>query len=166
MRATMAKADNFIWCTAGCGSGQIHDSDARHPIVTCLHCGQRSCFKHNVPWHEGLTCKEFDRLLADPVNFRMGWVNDDASEVHQRHQVDADLALARHLTVGYEAARLQREFEKRQREERKKSEEGAKRTRELALRKKKEEDRSAKTIGRTTRPCPGCGTSIERESGW
>lgn len=162
----MSQDENFIWCTAGCGSGQIHDSDARHPIVSCLYCGQRSCFQHNVPWHEGLTCKEYDRLLADPENFRSRWENDDASEVHRRHQVDSDRAVARGLVAGDEAAQQRRESKKRQSEDRKKLEEGAKRARELALKKKADDDRTARTIGRTTKPCPGCGTSIERESGW
>lgn len=166
MRAAMSQSDNFIWCTAGCGSGQIHDSDARHPIVTCLHCGERSCFRHNVPWHEGLTCKEYDRLIADPENFKSRWENDDASEVYRRHQIQSDRALARRLVAGDEAARQGRHFKRRQKEERKKLEEGAQRARELALKKKRDEDRSAMTIERIAKPCPGCGTSIERRSGW
>lgn len=162
----MSQADNFIWCTAGCGSGQIHDSDARHPIVTCLHCGQRSCFQHNVPWHEGLTCKEYDRLLADPENFRSRWENDDASEVGRRHQVEADRAVARGLVAGDEAALQRRMFKRRQREDKRKLEEAATRAREVAIKKKRDEERSVRTIGRTTKPCPGCGTSIEKGAGW
>lgn len=162
----MSQADNFVWCTASCGSGQIHESGAQHPIVTCLHCSQRSCFQHGVPWHEGLTCREYDRLLDDPENFRSRWESDVATEVSQRRQVDSDRAVARRMAAGDEAVRRRREFRRRQREDRKRLEEAAARTREMAIRRKREEERSARTIGRTTRPCPGCGSSIEKDDGW
>lgn len=162
----MSQADNFIWCTAGCGSGQIHDSDSSHPIVICLHCGRRSCFQHQVPWHESLTCKEYDRLIADPENFKSRSENDDASEVNRRNQIHSDRAIARGLVAGDQAARQRREFMKRNTGERKKLEAAAEKARELALKKKKDEAKSARMIARTTKPCPGCGTPIEMRSGW
>lgn len=30
------------------------------PIVTCVGCGNKSCYIHNVAWHEGMTCDEYD----------------------------------------------------------------------------------------------------------
>ncbi|SPO03343.1 uncharacterized protein DNG_06025 [Cephalotrichum gorgonifer] len=165
LRAAMSQAENFVWCTAGCGSGQIHESSTRHPIVTCLHCGHRSCFQHGVAWHEALTCKEYDRLLADPENFRSRWENDDASEVHQRHQVDADGAVARGLVAGEETARWRRHFKRKQAEDRRRLEAAAARAREAAIKRKKDEERTAMTIGRTTKACPGCGSSIEKKGG-
>lgn len=62
---------NFIQCTAvDCMAGQIHDGGADHPIVTCFDCGRKSCFLHRVPWHDELTCTEYDERQKDPVNFR------------------------------------------------------------------------------------------------
>ncbi|KAJ6441863.1 Hsp70 family chaperone [Purpureocillium lavendulum] len=68
-RAALAEADDFVWCTAGCGSGQMRGGDADWDgpltMMTCRRCGRRSCFAHEVPWHEGLTCREYDQVLAD-----------------------------------------------------------------------------------------------------
>ncbi|KAJ1301940.1 hypothetical protein OPQ81_000779 [Rhizoctonia solani] len=49
---------NFRWCTnAACGRGQIHPEGAS--IVVCDYCATLSCFLHQVPWHEGLTCEQY-----------------------------------------------------------------------------------------------------------
>ncbi|CAG8662918.1 28071_t:CDS:2 [Dentiscutata erythropus] len=29
--------------------------------MTCPKCGSKACFTHDVPWHEGLTCSEYDQ---------------------------------------------------------------------------------------------------------
>ena len=47
-----------IWWQALC------DLDA-YPIVQCSWCYKKSCFTHQLPWHEGLTCSEFDSLHPD-----------------------------------------------------------------------------------------------------
>ena len=44
-----------------CHSGQLHASGSAEPIVTCNDCGFRSCYNHRMPWHEGMTCLEYDR---------------------------------------------------------------------------------------------------------
>ena len=28
--------------------------------MTCRGCGQKSCYTHDIPWHKGLTCSEYD----------------------------------------------------------------------------------------------------------
>jgi hypothetical protein len=33
------------------------------PIVTCHACGLKQCFKHKAPWHEGLTCQQWDEKV-------------------------------------------------------------------------------------------------------
>ncbi|KAK4238357.1 hypothetical protein C8A03DRAFT_33599 [Achaetomium macrosporum] len=69
-RAALSSSPTFLWCTAGCGYGQVHEGGVEQPIVTCRVCSCRSCFHHKVAWHETLTCEEYDALMADPVNFR------------------------------------------------------------------------------------------------
>ncbi|ESZ91602.1 hypothetical protein SBOR_8001 [Sclerotinia borealis F-4128] len=44
-----------------CESGQIHTGQEQ-PMMTCTACGFKTCFIHKLPWHEDLTCAEFDIL--------------------------------------------------------------------------------------------------------
>ncbi|KAH6631393.1 hypothetical protein F5144DRAFT_510880 [Chaetomium tenue] len=55
---------NFVWCAAGCGNGQIHDSGATRPIVKCFSCAKNTCFVCRVPWHSGMTCREWSLSMA------------------------------------------------------------------------------------------------------
>lgn len=51
----------FRWCPQpGCPGGQIQAHGDAEPIVTCNHCRQRFCFTHRIPWHTGLTCRQYD----------------------------------------------------------------------------------------------------------
>ncbi|RMJ14928.1 hypothetical protein CDV36_005386 [Fusarium kuroshium] len=164
LRAAMSEAENFIWCTSGCGSGQIHDSGSEQPIVTCLHCGHRSCFHHNVAWHQTLSCDEYDQLLADPENFRSNLEieNEKWSEA-QRAQLEADRAMAQGLLAEDQAER--RRQEERERKEREQAQKAAKLARQIAARRKREEEQSRATVNQTTKPCPGCGWAIEKNKG-
>ena len=81
---------NFIWCR-NCDFGQLHESGSAQPIIRCLNCGFRSCFRHSVPWHERLTCEEYDEMLRDPDGFRSAVDKDDeASEEVARLQYEED----------------------------------------------------------------------------
>ncbi|KAL2265816.1 hypothetical protein VTJ83DRAFT_6916 [Remersonia thermophila] len=172
-RAALSAAPNFIWCTAGCGMGQVHEGGAEQPIVTCLQCGQRSCFHHKVAWHQTMKCDEYDAFLADPDNFR-SWFDTANEEAERavRAQIEADRALAQSLLEEEQRAEAERvaaleraareEREKREREER---ETQQKHLKELAKRKKKEEEASEKTVKKTTKPCPGCKAPIEKNNG-
>ena len=61
LRMLLSTMDSFKWClSTSCESGQFHDP-ADGPIVTCVSCGFRSCAEHDLPWHEGQTCDEYDR---------------------------------------------------------------------------------------------------------
>jgi hypothetical protein len=52
---------NFTPCLGpGCGSGQIHADGHGQPIMTCTTCNFKTCFTHQVKWHSGMTCAEFD----------------------------------------------------------------------------------------------------------
>ena len=43
-----------------CPAGQLHDGGSDYPVMTCHACQQKSCFTHDVPWHSGLTCEQYD----------------------------------------------------------------------------------------------------------
>ncbi|KAH0439626.1 ring finger domain-containing protein [Colletotrichum camelliae] len=164
LRAAMAEAENFIWCTANCGSGQLHDTGTEQPIVSCLHCGQRSCFTHNVAWHENLTCEEYDSLLRDPENFRSRIeMEHEQMDTAKRIQEDADRAMAQGL-MAEQQAEIQ-EQEAREQAERERALRATALARKVAARRKEEEDQSKVTVSRTTKPCPGCGWAIEKNAG-
>ncbi|KAF6833719.1 ring finger domain-containing protein [Colletotrichum musicola] len=164
LRAAMAEAENFIWCTSNCGSGQLHISGGDQPIVTCLHCGQRSCFTHNVAWHENLTCEDYDSLLRDPENFRSRIeMEHDELDTARRAQEDADRAMAQGL-MAEQQADLQRR-EARERAERERVQKAVALARTVAARRKAEEQKSQATLSQTTKACPGCGWAIERSAG-
>lgn len=58
-RAVVSAITNFRWCLSPhCQSGQIHESE--DPIFFCADCGFRHCAYHEVPWHDGETCQEYD----------------------------------------------------------------------------------------------------------
>jgi len=60
-RRALGQAVDFWWCTApGCGNGQEHVDGENAPMFQCAACGHQSCIKHNVPWHEGQSCTEYD----------------------------------------------------------------------------------------------------------
>lgn len=61
----------FVWCASpACYSGQLHPNGDAQPMVTCIRCGERTCFTHSTMWHEGQSCKQYDRSrpLKDMVN--------------------------------------------------------------------------------------------------
>lgn len=59
-RAALESVPNFRWClSTSCESGQVHD-----PACTkfkCTACKAKHCVLHNVPWHSGESCEEYDR---------------------------------------------------------------------------------------------------------
>ncbi|KAJ8107199.1 hypothetical protein OPT61_g9031 [Boeremia exigua] len=61
MRAFLSADPNFRYCLAeGCNSGQIHDAEAENNIFRCNACGFRVCTVHDVPFHTGKTCAQYD----------------------------------------------------------------------------------------------------------
>ncbi|OAQ73184.2 ring finger domain-containing protein [Pochonia chlamydosporia 170] len=149
MRAAMSQSPNFIWCTSPCGSGQIHDPSS--PLVTCLHCGHKSCFTHQISWHENLTCAQYDSLLADPESFEIS--NDDATR-----------ALVRD-TLAHDKTESEKR-EARQSEEVERVRKAADMARKIIARRRKEDERSLEVVRKVAKPCPGCGWAIQKFDGW
>ncbi|KAH7224894.1 hypothetical protein BKA60DRAFT_450544 [Fusarium oxysporum] len=118
LRAAVEEDENFFWCTSDCGSGQIHDSGSAQPIVVCIKCSHRSCFRHGVNWHEDLSCEEYDRLQEDP-DFRghLELENERWSKAQaaQAAQEEADRDLARRF-VAKERAEIERQEAQDQKE--------------------------------------------------
>jgi len=69
LRRLLQSYDDFRWCKrAECGTGQIHASGAAAPVMTCSECRFKSCFTHDVPWHDGVTCNDFTVMLLNNVD--------------------------------------------------------------------------------------------------
>ncbi|KAK4097684.1 hypothetical protein N658DRAFT_569186 [Parathielavia hyrcaniae] len=64
LQRLMQEEENFVWCAAGCGSGQIHEGGSDQPIVKCAGCGSKTCFSCKVPWHVDVTCAEWASFMA------------------------------------------------------------------------------------------------------
>jgi IBR domain, a half RING-finger domain len=60
----MSQLPGFCYCQQpSCGAGQIHDDQHEQPIITCIGCGNKTCFTHQTQWHEGRTCTQYDAEL-------------------------------------------------------------------------------------------------------
>lgn len=58
-RTDASTDDRWRWCLAsGCGHGSLQDG--RNEMIRCRKCDCKMCFKHQVPWHKGYTCQEYD----------------------------------------------------------------------------------------------------------
>ncbi|KNC77582.1 hypothetical protein SARC_09957 [Sphaeroforma arctica JP610] len=49
----------LFWIQPECGSGQIQENSSG-PQMVCHECGFELCFTHDVPWHQDLTCEQYD----------------------------------------------------------------------------------------------------------
>ncbi|KAF7927515.1 uncharacterized protein EAE98_005897 [Botrytis deweyae] len=59
LREKASRPDTFVMCLGPkCGGGQIHEGP--EPLMICDHCKFKTCVKHQLPWHEGQSCDEFD----------------------------------------------------------------------------------------------------------
>ncbi|KAL8287973.1 hypothetical protein RB597_000186 [Gaeumannomyces tritici] len=138
-----AAAPGFRWCpAAGCGSGQAcgSGSGSGSGRAECVRCGAGFCVAHDVTWHEGLTCAEYDGLLADPD----GGGGGGGAREEEEEEEDEDTREGRERA---ERARLVHEARRR----------AAQRGRELRL--------TEATIFQTTKRCPGCRWPIEKNKG-
>jgi hypothetical protein len=71
LRRTLANTvPNFRWChNPRCKSGEEYPDPkskcSADALVTCSSCSAASCFTHDMPWHYGRSCAEFDRLVQN-----------------------------------------------------------------------------------------------------
>ncbi|PVI03416.1 hypothetical protein DM02DRAFT_625810 [Periconia macrospinosa] len=185
---------NLFRCPApNCGSAQIHDHPEgdgnESPIVRCVKCSGKFCFRHSVVWHETLTCEEYDEFLINPHGFRSAFEREnervererEIQEHRRREQEEKDAEYAQSLMEDEQREEAKRKAAaekkaRREREERarKKKEEELRLQRdrrrkmeEEAERKRKQEAANLKTIDETTKRCPNqsCGWPIEKNAG-
>lgn len=175
-RNAVGDDDNFVWCQR-CDFGQLHENGAQKPIICCLKCGFRSCFVHSMPWHEHLTCEEYDKMLKNPDEFPQGidgCVEPDNTKTLRVEEDEAHAMESRQHELQLEQERQeQRHAEKKgiakaeqeAEAEKKKSEQGRAKWRGELKKRQKEEQLSMATIQSTTKSCPGCQWPIEKNNG-
>ena len=59
----LMQSPNWRWCLSpGCGHGQIYLASQvlKSQMVECDKCKAHSCFRHQVKWHSGYTCENYD----------------------------------------------------------------------------------------------------------
>jgi hypothetical protein len=65
---SMSKNPNFRRCIrVSCDNGELHEDGDE--CIRCGACGFEMCYRHQLPWHNGSTCDEFDsqRDYGDPA---------------------------------------------------------------------------------------------------
>ncbi|PVF96660.1 hypothetical protein CPB86DRAFT_708674 [Serendipita vermifera] len=60
--STLEGQEGYIPClNPECRMGQIHTGEDDNPVVICHSCGAKQCWIHRIPWHEGYTCKQWNK---------------------------------------------------------------------------------------------------------
>jgi len=69
LQQAISKEPDFRWCkNPYCRSGQVHTGGDALTIMICQACGSKSCFTHDVLWHAGRTCAQYDGDLPRKDN--------------------------------------------------------------------------------------------------
>jgi hypothetical protein len=168
----------------GCESGQIHEDADAGPIMTCNHCGFKSCVIHQMPFHEGETCSQYDdrmnRMRAELQREQQGSLEPSeqssaAGMKRKRSYVESDNTEPREQQrfeqQRFEQQRLEEELrrmeewvqkEERRREEERLQQEERKRAREKLL-----EEMASKGALTGYLRCPGenCGYMVHKIAG-
>lgn len=79
LNTNLVMEPNFRRCLRGrCTNGQIYDDlDPDSPNgnrILCSVCSFVMCFKHHCPWHQGLTCDEYDLRRKDDDEETESWL--------------------------------------------------------------------------------------------
>ncbi|PSN72626.1 hypothetical protein BS50DRAFT_485185, partial [Corynespora cassiicola Philippines] len=60
----LSKDPDFRWClNIQCNSGHVHVSDGNQNIFTCRSCGAKACTIHDIVFHDGETCEQYDARM-------------------------------------------------------------------------------------------------------
>ncbi|QDS69686.1 hypothetical protein FKW77_009680 [Venturia effusa] len=62
-----------------CNSGQLHPLGG-HPRLRCCACQWYICTRHEIPWHDGFTCDEFDAIVDNYASSIENWRSEDEIE--------------------------------------------------------------------------------------
>lgn len=118
-RSAVSADPDYVACRSpSCGFGQLHESGNRQPIVRCMKCNFRSCFKHGIEWHDRLTCDEYDEMLRDPIGFKSALEREEEEEEERiQREFEAEVAETQRQKKKQETARAAEEQRQRQRHE-------------------------------------------------
>ncbi|KAL3473969.1 hypothetical protein BJX99DRAFT_232452 [Aspergillus californicus] len=175
-RRTLASDPNFIWCSnPRCDDGQTRASGAKTPIMICTHCGTRTCFTHQRPWHEGMTCEEFDNpeLVIEQQSQRgrkkATAGADPKRKVYQTRARTLEAAKPREVRPrkAKEKSQKKRVAQKEAEEQKRKEKEEKRRQLEERWSRLREERLGEAEVRRTTKKCPGinCAYRIYKTGG-
>jgi hypothetical protein len=122
----------------------MHEGGEAQPIVRCSKCSARSCFPHLVPWHERLTCEEYDEMLRNPDGFQSALDREDEAqrELELRQQEGKTLARQRKEV---EEGRQRQRYDEEQERARVKQQKNDQRMKAQAEESRKIEDTKRKT---------------------
>lgn len=90
--------------------------------MRCQSCKFRSCFKHAVPWHERLTCDEYDKMQSDAsYKSALEKEEEEAAEATARAEAIAqarrdEQRRAQEQQLAYEYARRKRQAAAKEKE--------------------------------------------------
>ncbi len=86
MNRCLENNPEFIWCAHGCGSGQLNEGVAMNSIVQCINCQKLTCFTHKCPWHDGMTCEEYEMPRTDgQQHASQRWIKGNTKECPNCH---------------------------------------------------------------------------------
>ncbi|KAJ2902913.1 hypothetical protein MKZ38_010644 [Zalerion maritima] len=78
---TISADPNFRWCLGdGCDSGQCYQDNMIDPHIKCEACDFDMCFNHQVPWHGGLTCEQYDSERSDDFVKSAQWISENSKK--------------------------------------------------------------------------------------
>ena len=178
MRAGLST--HFRWCAAGCGWGQEHPEGDSSPLIICNQCRKLTCFTHQAPWHDGMTCYEFDnpdegqksvlskRQKGFGALFRqtvvVGGVTRKETKQERKDRKYAQ-KLEKQEKEHIVAVQAQEEETRRQQQA---QEEQARQRRELEVgrnRRRQEEAASTAAVNTISKTCSKCKAPIEKNGG-
>jgi hypothetical protein len=82
----LEQSSEFVWCAHGCGSDLLKESVAMNNTVKCINCHKVTCFLHKCPWHDGMTCKEFDLCRAnEQLHASQRWIDAHTKKCPKCH---------------------------------------------------------------------------------
>ena len=66
----LQKEPNYYHCLGpDRGASQIHEQEEEAaPLMRCHSCGFRTCITHQVAWHDGQTCEDYDLWKTENIH--------------------------------------------------------------------------------------------------
>ncbi|KAL9655158.1 hypothetical protein ABK040_008933 [Willaertia magna] len=106
----LANHPNFIKCAHyPCTNGQFVDDPINYPIMKCVKCNQLTCANHKVPFHTGLTCRQYEETVkkksVENEKLNMIWIKENAKSCPKCRQAIEKIDGCDHIkciSCGYE----------------------------------------------------------------